>query len=197
MYPALFLDRDGVLIENRPNYVRSWDDVDIYAQAVDALAAIHAIPYKVIIVTNQSGIGRGLIPASMVESINCRLVAAIEAAGGRIDAVYVCPHAPQAGCDCRKPRSGLLLRAAADHAIDLKRSIMIGDALTDVAAGRAAEVSQSILLRSGRGREQLQLPGAIALQPFPVYDDLASALHALFDGVWIGGSSFDQIGNNE
>lgn len=181
MNPALFLDRDGVIIENRPNYVRCWDDVEIYPQAVSALAAIRAIPYKLVIVTNQSGIGRGLIPASVVDTINHRLITVIESAGGRIDAVYVCPHAPQAGCDCRKPRSGLLVRAAAEHHIDLSRSIMIGDALTDVAAGRTAGVKQSVLLRSGRGKEQLQLPDAVAMQPLVVYDDLADALHALFD----------------
>jgi D-glycero-D-manno-heptose 1,7-bisphosphate phosphatase len=181
MKPALFLDRDGVIIENRPNYVRSWADVEIYPQAVSALAAFATIPHKIIIVTNQSGVGRGIIPRAVADAINVRLVDVLKSAGGRVDGVYICPHAPQDACQCRKPRAGMLVQAAAEHGLDLAHSIMIGDALTDVAAGQAAGVAQTVLLRTGRGRDQLQLAQALAMQPFSVYDDLSAALHALFD----------------
>jgi len=177
--PAIFLDRDGVIIENCSNYVRSWADVELFPQALAALAAVHDSPYRIILVTNQSAVGRGLISYETAAAINERLLGVIRAAGGRVDAVYMCPHGPDDHCDCRKPLPGLLLRAAAELDIDLPRSVMIGDALSDVQAGQAAGVSQSILLRTGRGAAQEQLPAASDLPAFPVYDTLAGALSAL------------------
>lgn len=179
--PAIFLDRDGVVIENCSNYVRSWADVELFPQALEALAAVRATPHRIVLVTNQSAVGRGIISREAAEAINEQLVDVIRRAGGRIDAVYMCPHGPSDGCDCRKPRPGLLLRAAADLNIDLPRSIMIGDALSDVEAGQAAGVGQSILLRTGRGRDQERLPAAAALPPFGVHDTLADALRACLD----------------
>lgn len=177
--PALFLDRDGVIIENCSNYVRSWADVDIYPQALEALAAFRGRPYAIVIVTNQSVVGRGYLPLAEAEAINHRLVAVIEAAGGRVDAALICPHAPEDNCDCRKPEPGLLLRAAESLSLDLGRSVMIGDALSDVQAGRAAGVGQSILVRTGRGKQQEMLSEAVGLRPFPVFDTLADALASL------------------
>lgn len=179
--PAIFLDRDGVVIENCSNYVRSWADVELFPQALEALAAVRDTPRRIVLVTNQSAVGRGIISREAAEAINEQLLAEIRRAGGRIDAVYMCPHGPSDGCDCRKPRPGLLLRAAAELDIDLPRSIMIGDALSDVEAGQAAGVGQSILLRTGRGRDQERLPAAAALPPFGVHDTLADALRACLD----------------
>ena len=178
--PALFLDRDGVIIENRANYVRSWADVEIFPQALAALAHVRAAPYKVIVVTNQSAVGRGLVSLAEVEAINQRLWRVVEGKNGRLDAIYTCPHAPEADCPCRKPRPGLLLQAAADHNLDLSRSIMIGDALTDMQAGQAAGCAQLILLRTGRGSAQAQLPAIAGFPHLQLYDTLASALHTLF-----------------
>ncbi|HEX6387292.1 MAG TPA: HAD family hydrolase, partial [Anaerolineae bacterium] len=177
--PAIFLDRDGVIIENRHNYVRSWADVEIYPQALEALANVRHSPYKIIIVTNQSAVGRGILPLGVAETINEQLVRTIERANGRVDGVFMCPHAPADNCDCRKPKPGLLLQAASAHAIDLSRSTMIGDALTDVRAGQAAGVCQSVLLLSGRGRQQALLPEASLLAPLQTYDTLRAALNDL------------------
>ena len=179
MTPALFLDRDGVIIENRANYVRSWADVEIYPQALEALATVKDSPYKIVIVTNQSGVGRGIFSLETAQSINERLVAEIEKANGRIDATYLCPHAPWANCTCRKPQPGMLLQAAQEHNLDLGRSLMIGDALTDLAAGVAAGVAQTILLRTGRGDTQSALPEAVNFTPLNLQDDLLSALQLL------------------
>lgn len=178
--PALFLDRDGVIIENRANYVRTWADVEIYPQALAAMARIRDIPYKIIVATNQSAVGRGIISLETAAGINERLGDVIRKAGGRIDGVFMCPHAPDDRCHCRKPQPGLLLQAAKTHALDLSRSLMIGDALTDLAAGQAAGVPQNILLRSGRGATQMQLPDAAQFAPLTVYDNLADALANLF-----------------
>jgi D-glycero-D-manno-heptose 1,7-bisphosphate phosphatase len=174
--PALFLDRDGVIIDNRSNYVRSWDDVDIYPEVLQQLAAMAHLPLRVVIVTNQSAVGRRLISLQVAQEINERLVGIIERAGGHIDGVYMCPHAPWHDCDCRKPRPGMLLQAAADLALDLNRSLLVGDALTDLQAAVAAGVPQRILVRTGRGRRQEQSAAKQARFPFATYDSLSQAL---------------------
>jgi D-glycero-D-manno-heptose 1,7-bisphosphate phosphatase len=179
MQPAIFLDRDGVIIENRADYVQSWADVSIYPQALAALARISAEPYRIIIVTNQSAVGRGIISLGQVEAINEQLVEKIAEAGGRVDAVFTCPHAPGDQCDCRKPRPGLLLQAARALNLDLARSIMVGDALSDLQAGRAAGVAQVALVCTGRGQSQASLPQAAEMDPFPIFGELAAALDSL------------------
>jgi histidinol-phosphate phosphatase family protein len=178
--PALFLDRDGVIIENRRNYVRSWQDVEIYPQALSALSRIANAPYKIVIVTNQSAVGRGIITLDAAWDINNRLVKVIEKSGGRINGVYLCPHAPGDGCNCRKPKPGLLLQAAQEHNVDLSKSILIGDALTDLLAGQSSGVRNLALVRTGRGASQAQYPEREELAPFPVFEDLTEALLHFF-----------------
>lgn len=174
--PAVFLDRDGVIIENRPAYVRSWDDVSVFPSSITALAQLAASPYAVVIVTNQSPVGRGLITAAEADRINDRLVEILQSQGGRVDRVYLCPHTPEDRCDCRKPKPGLLLTAAQELSLDLSRSIMIGDALEDIRAGQSAGVSRTILVRTGRGMAQANLPAAQHLPPFDVCDSLLDAI---------------------
>jgi D-glycero-D-manno-heptose 1,7-bisphosphate phosphatase len=178
-HPAIFLDRDGVIIENRANYVRSWDDVEFYEQALTALAQIRHSPYTHIVVTNHTAVGRGLITLEQANRINEKVVEVVRGANGRIDAVYLCPHAPHDNCNCRKPQPGLLLQAAADLQLDLRQSFMIGDALTDIQAGLAAQVRQTALLLTGRGLPQSQLPAASSLAPLNIFADLATALAKL------------------
>ena len=183
MFPGIFIDRDGVIIENRDNYIRSWSDVEILPEAIEALALASSLNYKIVIVTNQAGIGKRLIRETIATSINRRLLKIIKNAGGQIDGVYVCPHTPDDNCDCRKPKPGLLLRAAKELSINLSQSIMIGDALTDIQAGQQAGVAASILVLTGRGAEQSRLPAAISLNKFDIYPSLYSVLTYLHDGI--------------
>jgi len=182
MFPAIFLDRDGVIIKNRPEYVRTWADVEIYQQSLEALAKLNNTQFKIVIVTNQSGVGRGIIPSLVADKINACLVKEIERAGGRMDGLYMCPHAPREACDCRKPKAGLLLKAAKDLSIDLSQSIMIGDALTDVIAGSVANVKVNVLVKTGRGKSQIALPHASDIGQYLVYDTLSDALADLVFG---------------
>ena len=179
MEAAFFLDRDGVIIENRENYVRSCDDVAFLPAALTALRKAAASPYKIIVVTNQSAIGRGIITMAQAQTINQYIVSEVENAGGRVDAVFMCPHTPQDQCECRKPRPGLLLQAAEQFNLDLSRSYMVGDSLADLLAGRAAGVRESIIVRTGRGAVQTALPEALLLQPFPLFDSLDEALESI------------------
>ncbi len=176
MKPAIFLDRDGVIIKNRPDYVRVWEDVTIYPQALAALVEISHLPYPIVVVTNQSAVSRGLISLDDAWEINRHLVERVNQAGGRIDAFYMCPHAPWDECQCRKPKPGLIFQAADELGIDLSQSFMIGDALTDLEAALAAGVPRVALVRTGRGERQEKLPEAERLQPMAVYPGLHSAL---------------------
>ncbi len=187
MKPAIFLDRDGVVIENRADYVRSWADVEIFPYAIEALARVASSPYKIILVTNQSPIGRGLVSAETVDQINDRLVTLITQAGGRIDGVYVCPHKPEENCDCRKPEPGMFFRAVKDHQIDVRGSLMIGDAVSDLQAAQAAGIPRLVLVRSGRGRDQEALLVPHAFPNLQVFDDLKGALLSVVNDAAIEG----------
>jgi len=178
-YPAIFLDRDGVIIENRANYVRSWEDVEFFPQALAALARIREVPHKIILITNQSAVGRGIISYDTAVSLNNRIIEVVRQANGRIDAAYICPAAPGENAPCRKPQPGMLLQAAADHQIDLNQSVMIGDALTDIQAGHTAGVREAILLLTGRGEAQLALMDTAVTLPFTVCKDLDEALNTI------------------
>lgn len=178
-FPALFLDRDGVIIENRPDYIRSWDDVFIYPHVLDALAHASRSNYMIVIVTNQSVVGRGFITLEEAEKLNRRLVNIIEEAGGRVDGVFMCPHRPDEGCACRKPEPGLLLKAAQSLSLDLSASALIGDAMSDLEAGKAAGVSKLVLVRTGRGAAQSSHINLRDLgEEVMVCDTLADALYS-------------------
>lgn len=176
---AIFLDRDGVIIENRAEYIRRSEEVIAIPQALQALARIRSSPYKTIIVTNQSAVGRGIISLEEAWEINRHVVKQVLQAGGRIDAVYMCPHVPEDACPCRKPQPGLIHQAAQELSIDLVSSIIIGDALTDLLAGQAAGVGRKALVCTGRGEDQAALPLPAGLDSFRRFDNLSTALEEL------------------
>ncbi len=125
---AVFLDRDGVINRDRPDFVKSWEEFEF-------------LP----VITNQSGIGRGLLTEETLEQMHAQMIDQVRASGGRIDAIYYCPHVPNVGCECRKPATGLFFEAARDLNIDLATSWAIGDSHRDAQAANRAGV-QAILL---------------------------------------------------
>jgi len=177
--PAVFLDRDGVIIENRENYVRGWDDVSFIPGSITALKRLSGSPYRVLIVTNQSAIGRGLITIDEAMEINSKIVDVIKEHGGRIDSVQMCPHTAQDNCSCRKPEPGMLLKASAELSLDLSASFLIGDTRNDLLAGQAAGIGYLALVRTGLGATQEPLLASSALSSYDVYDDLAQAITGL------------------
>ena len=172
---AVFLDRDGVINQNRSDYVRSTDQLRIFPAALPALARLAQSECAIVIITNQSVIGRELVSAATVAQINHYLLKQVRASGGRIDGLYLCPHAPDDACECRKPRPGLLLQAASELQLDLHRSWLIGDSLTDLKAAIAAGV-RPILVATGRGQDaSLQLTST-GLGHIPFLPDLSGAV---------------------
>lgn len=133
---AVFLDRDGVINVHRDDYVKGWHEFRFLADALRALKQLASLDVLVIVVTNQSVIDRGIVSRATLDEMHRRMRGVIHANCGRIDDVYFCPHLPQIGCACRKPASGLLLRAAEEHGIDLSRSFIVGDRWSDMTAGR-------------------------------------------------------------
>lgn len=152
--PAIFLDRDGVINANRSDYVKSWAEFQFLPGALAALRRLATRGVLTVVVSNQSAIGRGIISQADVEQIHQRMQETVQKAGGMIHHIFYCPHAPAADCACRKPRPGLLWQAQAQYQIALSRSVLIGDALSDIEAAQAAGVSP-ILVKSGRGCAQL------------------------------------------
>ena len=135
----MFLDRDGVI--NRrivDGYVTTWSEFEFLPGAMDGIVRLATRDGPIIVVSNQAVVGKGLVAVSDLAEITSRFVAAIQERGGRIDAVYYCPHTPGDGCECRKPKPGMLVQAASDWDVDLEASVMLGDSESDAAAGRAA-----------------------------------------------------------
>jgi D-glycero-D-manno-heptose 1,7-bisphosphate phosphatase len=131
---AVFLDRDGVINRKAAegDYVKSWTEFEFLPTALEALAVLARQPVRVVIVTNQRGIALGNMTKEDLDDIHSRMLAAVSDAGGRIDAVYYCPH--DGGCQCRKPAPGMLTEAARDLGLDLRRSALVGDRMEDMAA---------------------------------------------------------------
>ena len=175
MRGAVFLDRDGVINENRSEYVKSWDEFRFLPGALVSLARLAQSPFSIVLVSNQSAINRGLVSWSEVNAINARMVHRVEANGGRIDAVYVCPHRPDEGCSCRKPEPGLLHQAAAELAIDLNSSYVVGDALCDMQAALTAGCVPLLVL-TGRGQEELVKAHDARVVDFVYFPDLLQAV---------------------
>jgi len=135
---VIFLDRDGVINRKRKDHVRSWGQLEFLPRSLDALRALRDLDECVVVVTNQSVVGRGLITAAELVAIHERMLEVVTRHGGHIERIYVCPHARGHGCVCRKPAAGLLLRAARELCVDLEQSVLVGDSLTDVQAAQAA-----------------------------------------------------------
>jgi D-glycero-D-manno-heptose 1,7-bisphosphate phosphatase len=172
--PAIFLDRDGVLNENRADHVKSWSEFRLIPGAIDALIALARLDLPIFVITNQAAINRNEVPQAVIDEIHERFATIARRAGARIDGIFFCPHTPDESCSCRKPRPGLLLQAAALHDIDLRRSIVIGDAHSDIVAGRRAGC-RTILVLTGRGRESIQ---RLYDQPIIVPDAIVSDIGA-------------------
>lgn len=166
IHRAVFLDRDGVINKQRPDHVKSWDEFEFEAGALDALARLARSDLKVVVISNQSGIGRGLMTEEAVQEIHARMIEQIAQAGGRMDRIYFCPHAPEAGCTCRKPQPTMLYWAAADLGLDLEGSFLVGDWVDDIRAGHSVGCT-TLLVRTGRGEQALTELQACNL-PLPV-----------------------------
>jgi len=135
---TVFLDRDGVINRRRPDHVKSWDEFEFLPGSLEALAQLRSIEARVIVITNQASVGRGLIGQEDLARLHNRMTEIVRDRGGLIEGIYACPHLPEARCACRKPGTELFRRASSELGVELNDSFMIGDSPTDVMAAKAA-----------------------------------------------------------
>ena len=176
MTRLVLLDRDGVINEDSEQFIKSPEEWQPIPGSLEAIARLNQAGYRVVVVTNQSGIARGLFDPVMLDRIHRKMHAALAAAGGKIDAVFFCPHGPRDGCRCRKPRPGLFEDVARRLNISLHDVYAVGDALRDLEAARAAG-ARPVLVRTGKGSATER--AGKGLKGVPVFADLSAFADAL------------------
>ena len=168
---VIFLDRDGVINENRSDYVKSLDEFHFLPGACEAIAKLTRARYRIFICTNQAGVARGRIALEMLEAIHNHMLSRIAQAGGKVEKIYYCPHSKDEKCLCRKPQPGMLLKARDEFDLDLSKALFVGDSITDVKAGFAAGV-QPVLVLTGLGAEQMRSHRQEIKSSFPIMESL-------------------------
>ncbi len=174
----ILLDRDGVINHDSDAFIKSPDEWLPIEGSLEAIALLNAHGYQVIVVTNQSGIARGLFDEAMLEKIHAKMRRLVSEKGGHIAAIYYCPHGADSACDCRKPKAGLLKAFAADFNADLTTITVIGDSLRDLQAADAAG-AKPILVKTGKGQKTLMNNPQLNI---PVFENLYDAAKHITSG---------------
>ena len=168
----IVLDRDGVINRDSPDYIKSPQEFEPLYGSMEAIRHLGSAGFRVVVASNQSGIGRGLFDHRALRAIHEKLIASVTQAGGKLTAIYVCPHHPDDQCACRKPRPGMLQRLASDLEVDPGELTVIGDSARDLAAAQAVS-ARPILVRTGNGRRaEAELDSNAGVG---VFDDLRAA----------------------
>lgn len=172
----VILDRDGVINHDSDQYIKSPDEWIPIEGSPEAIAQLTRWGYRVVVVTNQSGIGRGLFDMDTLNAIHAKMHRVVAQVGGRIDAVFFCPHTNADKCACRKPKAGMFEEIAARYRADLEGVPAIGDSLRDIQAAAAVKAKPMLVL-TGKGRKTRKDPDLPL--GVPIFDDLAAAVKAL------------------
>ncbi len=175
---VVVLDRDGVINRDSAAYIKSPDEWQPLPGSISAIARLSRAGLRVVLATNQSGIARGLFDEAALDAIHARFTGLVERHGGRVDGIFFCPHGPDAGCNCRKPATGLLRQIESRLQCSLRGCWFIGDSLRDLQAGRS-HGCQPVLVRTGNGLQTENLIKNNALGKVLVFDDLARAATVL------------------
>ena len=177
---TVFLDRDGVINRNLDNdYVKNWNEFEFLPNSLEAIKLLTDAGYQLIVVTNQACIGKGIVSPQMLDAIHHQMVSEIENTGGSLRVIYHCPHRDDDNCKCRKPKPGMLIQAASEHAINLNNAYLIGDSMRDIEAGWQVG-AYPLLVQTGHSSKQYQqeIEGAISTggaRPQKVFADLHAA----------------------
>lgn len=172
----IVLDRDGVINHDSDRFIKTPEEWRAIAGSLEAIATLNQRGYRIAVATNQSGIGRGLLDIAAFNAINDKMTRQLSQVGGRIDAIFFCPHAADAHCECRKPKAGMLREIASRFSVDMKSVPVVGDSLRDLQA--AQEVgAQSILVTTGKGKITVKEGGLP--EGTEIYDDLAAYVSQL------------------
>lgn len=177
----IIMDRDGVINQDSVDYIKSPKEWIPIPHSLNAITRLNHAGHQVVVATNQSGVGRGYYSIATLDAIHKKMKDELAIIGGHLDGIYYCPHKPEDGCECRKPKPGMLLQIGRDFNADLKQAYFIGDNFRDIQAAQAAG-ALPILVKTGRGKEVLK-EHKLELRHIPVYDDLSEVVGAIIGGV--------------
>ena len=172
---VVFIDRDGVINKDSPDYIKSWSEFVFLPGSIDAIKLLTLNEFAVIVITNQSVINRNMVSLDGLEYINSMMKSAVKAGGGEIKDIFYCPHIPEDRCDCRKPEAGLIYKAQKSYHIDLVNSVMVGDSVKDIMCAKTAGCGQSILVKTGNGVNSEKILAEKKIFPDYVAEDLLDA----------------------
>lgn len=172
----IILDRDGVINHDSDQFIKSPDEWKPLPGSLEAIARLSQADYRVVVATNQSGVGRGLFDMTTLNAIHDKMIKSVALAGGRIDAVFFCPHTADSNCNCRKPKSGMIEEIATRYNVDLNGVPSIGDSLRDLEAS-ARLGAQPMLVLTGKGKKT-QAKGGLP-EGTKIFADLAEAVATL------------------
>lgn len=176
----IILDRDGVINQDSDDYIKSPDEWIPIPGSLDAIARLNHAGYSVAIASNQSGIARGYFSLETLAAMNVKMNELLSQLGGRIDAMFFCPHGPKDGCDCRKPRPGMLTDIGNRFQAELGDVMFVGDNINDIKAAKAAG-AKPVLVRTGKGEQTVGILAENRLNGVPVYDDLAGLVNTMLE----------------
>lgn len=177
----IILDRDGVINEDSDDYIKSPDEWIPLPGSLDAIARLNHAGYSVAVASNQSGLARGYFDIDTLASMHQKMQDMLQRVGGKVDAIFYCPHGPDDGCDCRKPQPGLLRQISERFQTPLDDVLFVGDTISDIKAARAAG-ARPVIVRTGKGGATLEaIASKKKLNGIPAYDNLAAVVDALLD----------------
>ena len=177
----IILDRDGVINEDSDDYIKSPDEWIPIPGSLDAVARLNHAGYSVAIASNQSGIARGYFSMETLAAMSVKMNDMLTPLGGRIDAMLFCPHGPNDGCDCRKPRPGMLIEIGNRFQTSLENVLFVGDNINDVKAAQVAG-AKPVLVKTGKGEQTASLIDTNKSMNVPVYEDLADVVNSILEG---------------
>lgn len=186
---VVFLDRDGVINRDSVDYIKSWKEFEFLPGSLSAISRLSRAGFNVIIITNQSIINRGMVPLETLTDIFTRMSAAVTDAGGSILDIFFCPHTPDDRCDCRKPKTGLLLQARDKYTLNLGDAVMVGDSAKDIECAARAGCGYKILVRTGNGLAAEKELVRKGIAPDTIVRDLSEAADTIINSRPVPGAA--------
>lgn len=175
---VIILDRDGVINHDSDAYIKSVEEWIPVAGSLEAIARLNHSGYTVVVASNQSGLARGYFTIETLMAIHKKIDEELLKIGGKVDAIFYCPHGPDDACNCRKPKPGMLLEIGQRFNVPLKEVVFIGDSISDIKAASNAS-AKPVLVRTGKGIKAEKILLAEGNKSVPIYDDLAAAVTAI------------------
>lgn len=173
---VVFLDRDGVINRDSPDYIKSWSEFEFLPRSIEALVHLTLAGFSTIIITNQSVINRNMTSRKTLESIHDRMTTAVGRRGGEIKDIFYCPHLPEDRCSCRKPKPGLIFRSQQAYQIDLAKTFMVGDSIKDIECAKNAGCGYSVLVKTGNGKAAEKILSERKIYPDHMAEDFYEAV---------------------